>query len=269
MSADPDVARKAVSEGWKKVPLPDDAPANSFLADPPTDLTAPSSGGFTLRAKSPHGEEPDAKSPHGITRTGAILLDERPPSTGRPVAEHHRRPVVAVLDTAISAHPWLGNGVGPGSSWELPNPGDTADPWPAPELPTAAPTDPDTALAAERVRGHGTFIAGIVRQIAPEARILSLPVMSSNGRAETSDVLATLGWLLRRVRHARSAPEPHAVRRRRQPVVRLVSGSREPRLPRRCVPGSPRPSRRRGCARRRLGREPVDGCAGLPGGVRG
>jgi hypothetical protein len=75
-------------------------------------------------------------------------------------------------------------------------------------LPTSVPTDPGTALAAERVRGHGTFIAGILRQIAPEARILSLPVMSSNGRAETSDVLATLGWLLRRVRRARTDEKP-------------------------------------------------------------
>jgi hypothetical protein len=207
MSADPDVAA-AVSEGWMKVELPKDAPANDFVADPPTDLTGPSTGGFTLRAKSPHGEEPDAKSPHGITRTGALLLDERPPSNGRPVAEHHRRPVVAVLDTEISAHPWLGNGLGPGSFWELPGPGDTADPWPAPVLSTVAPTDPGAALAAERVRGHGTFIAGIVRQIAPEARILSLPVMSNIGRAETRQVLSVLDWLIRRVRRAREANDP-------------------------------------------------------------
>ena len=208
MSAEPDEAGELVLDGWEKVPLPDDAPATAFLVDPPTDLTGPSSGGFTVRAKSPHGDvAAEAKSPHGITRTGAVLLDERPPSTGRPVPVGRRRPVVAVLDTAIAEHDWLGSGGGSEAFWRLPD-HDAADPWPAPVLPAGAPTDPDTALAAERVRGHGTFIAGIVRQIAPEARILSLPVMSSNGRAETSDVLATLGWLLRRVRRARTAPEP-------------------------------------------------------------
>ena len=208
MSAEPDEAGELVLDGWEKVPLPDDAPATAFLADPPTDLTGPSSGGFTVRAKSPHGDvAAEAKSPHGITRTGAVLLDERPPSTGRPVPVGRRRPVVAVLDTAIAEHDWLGSGGGSEAFWRLPD-HDAADPWPAPVLPIGAPTDPDTALAAERVRGHGTFIAGIVRQIAPEARILSLPVMSSNGRAETSDVLATLGWLLRRVRRARTAAEP-------------------------------------------------------------
>ena len=208
MSAEPDEAGELVLDGWEKVPLPDDAPATAFLADPPTDLTGPSSGGFTVRAKSPHGDvAAEAKSPHGITRTGAVLLDERPPSTGRPVPVGRRRPVVAVLDTAIAEHDWLGSGGGSEAFWRLPD-DDAADPWPAPVLPAGAPTDPDTALAAERVRGHGTFIAGIVRQIAPEARILSLPVMSSNGRAETSDVLATLRWLLRRVRRARTAPEP-------------------------------------------------------------
>jgi hypothetical protein len=208
MSAEPHDAGESMLGGWKKVPLPDDAPATAFLADPPTDLTGPSTGGFTVRAKSPHGDVgAEAKSPHGITRTGAVLLDDRPPSLGRPVPTGQRRPVVAVVDTVISAHAGLGSGGGSEPFWRLPD-HDAADPWPAPQLSTGAPTDPDTALAAERVRGHGTFIAGIVRQVAPEARILSLPVMDDRGRAETSDVLATLGRLLRRVRHARTAAEP-------------------------------------------------------------
>ncbi len=187
------------------VALPEDAPP-TFVADPPTDLSAPSSGGFTAKAKSPHGAGADAKSPHGISRTGIVLLDESAPSSGRPVSG--RRPVVAVLDTVISAHPWLGDGTGPDPFWRLPGEEATPEPWRRPVLATSDPLDQDAALAAARVRGHGTFIAGIVRQLAPEARILSLPVMNDVGKAETPDVLDALTWLLARVRYARTATRP-------------------------------------------------------------
>ena len=161
--------------------VPDDIPAY-FMVDPPDDLTGPSSGSF----------EAKAKSPHGMSRTGVLLIDDRAPSTGRSV--EGRRPVIAVVDTAIGAHPWLGNHTDPDPFWRTPSP--------AGRVARTRVVVGRSAGSRRGAYGHGTFIAGIVRQLAPEARILSLPVMTEDGHARTWDVLDTLRWLLSRVRDA-------------------------------------------------------------------
>lgn len=40
--------------------------------------------------------------------------------------------------------------------------------------------------------GHATFIAGLVRQVAPRARLLSIPVASDDGHTDEEDILAAL-----------------------------------------------------------------------------
>jgi subtilisin family serine protease len=47
--------------------------------------------------------------------------------------------------------------------------------------------------------GHGTFIAGIVRQVAPDARILAVRVMLSDDIAYTGDIICALRHLAKRI----------------------------------------------------------------------
>ena len=44
--------------------------------------------------------------------------------------------------------------------------------------------------------GHGTFMAGVIRQRCPEATILSVPVMAADGVAREGDIVSALGMLL-------------------------------------------------------------------------
>ena len=178
MSAEP-VEFAAPADGWDSPPA--GRRPRAFVADPPTDLSGPSDTGFTPRSESPHGtSESEAKSPHGISRTGIVLLDERPPSTGRPAqrpASGRRR----WLDTVIAAHPWLGTAVDRTRSGGYPAPR-TAEPGPVARAGRRRWGRSIRSTGSRpRAYGHGTFIAGIVRQLAPEARILSLPVMSEPG----------------------------------------------------------------------------------------
>jgi subtilisin family serine protease len=70
---------------------------------------------------------------------------------------------------------------------------------PDPDGTAVAPT-PTNLLTGEAppVLGHGTFIAGLIRQGCPEATILTIPVMNDEGVAEEGDVLAALTALLSR-----------------------------------------------------------------------
>ncbi len=116
-----------------------------------------------------------------------------------------RRPVVAVLDTAIGEHPWfpadvverdpevdgqvigLGGDDGTGTS----------------EDPFEGILDADT--------GHGTFIAGLVHQLCPDARILGIRIMPTSGAVREGDLLAALWQLVRRQGLAQSAGDAERI----------------------------------------------------------
>lgn len=152
-------------------------PPGVFLADPPENLSGVTTGPFL---------EAEAKSPHGISRTGVVpLIVSVPPARHRV----SRRPVVALVDTAIGDHPWLG-----------PTAVDGEEPSPFWRTAVFTPSDPPGDLGKSgpttRAYGHGTFIAGIIRQLAPNANVLSFPVMSDTGHATTRSVLQALNWLL-------------------------------------------------------------------------
>ncbi len=102
-----------------------------------------------------------------------------------------RPPVVAVLDTVIHTHPWFVDGA---TFTQLQVSSGQLVPSTAPPLP------PNNPLTGERKQfeGHGTFIAGLIRQGCPEATILSIPIMDDDGVAEESDVLEALTLLLSR-----------------------------------------------------------------------
>ncbi|HEY0637804.1 MAG TPA: S8 family serine peptidase [Pseudonocardiaceae bacterium] len=103
-----------------------------------------------------------------------------------------RRPVVAVLDTGVGNHPWLDGLVRRGVDLD----GESAG------LP---PTVPDPELRGDVAgpldgvldshSGHGTFICGLVRQLAPDADVLAVRVMHSDGIVEEADLVWALSVL--------------------------------------------------------------------------
>ncbi|MET0236243.1 MAG: S8 family serine peptidase [Kibdelosporangium sp.] len=144
-----------------------------------------------------------------------VALAMPAPARGKP----DRRPVVAVLDTGIGPHPWFGfldrSGPPPANSPIKVFPalqeairiqGEEAaatsptrvllDYWDSPV------TDNPLIGVLDRDTGHGTFIAGVVHQSAPEADVLAVRVMHSDGVAYESDVLLALEGLAHRVEQA-------------------------------------------------------------------
>jgi hypothetical protein len=159
----------------------------------------------------------------GDTRTPVtVLLD--PPERELP-AGYGRRPVIAVLDTGIRSHPWLDVVPRPEGGYDT-DPRHDGDgfievdhdiqkaillegeqaaasgdqprlvirhPWDAPVSSDPLIGELDPAL------GHGTFIAGIVRQVAPRARVLAIRVMHSDDIIYEGDLLTGLTALAGRV----------------------------------------------------------------------
>jgi len=97
-----------------------------------------------------------------------------------------RRPVVALLDSGVRDHPWL--------------------PVTMPDDPFVLHSD-DSALARwwesplaetkthDGQSGHATFMAGLIRAAAPSARVLSVRVMTDDGKVLESTVVDALHWL--------------------------------------------------------------------------
>lgn len=113
------------------------------------------------------------------------------PSSRRPPGR--RRPVVVIPDTGIGPHPWFEDestvcrdvsvhGVRLG----IEGPMDVSPPSPRNPLHGSVP----------RYAGHGTFIAGIVRQQCPQARIEGLRIMDDEGGVHERLLINTLVALL-------------------------------------------------------------------------
>jgi len=142
-----------------------------------------------------------AYKPHALTRGDFsrvpvhVLPEEAPP---RRVASG-RRPVVALLDTAVVAHDGLGgeadkdlggNGFWVDASAMGWKPGQRLDLFPPVEH-----GDLHRELADQE--GHGTFCAGLVRQVAPDAQVLAVRVMRDDGRIYGDHLLNALYWLVK------------------------------------------------------------------------
>lgn len=166
--------------------------------------TAPASGGVHGHPGSEgHGGDDESGSPG---RVPVAVLASAPTRTP-PHEMTKRRPVVAVLDTPIGSHAWL-----PTKSH---NPHDyvVEELSPAAFDPTLGSDDTGSLMDPLVGRlsshaGHGTFIAGIIRQIAPDATVLSLPVMHSDGYGRELAVAAALEKILDRVAPPGSTPNP-------------------------------------------------------------
>ena len=162
-----------------------------------------------------------------------------------------RRPVVAVLDTGMRAHPWLDVWPGPAAGgppaadsyltdltdgFVAVDPGMQQVIFNQAQAAAAAGDEPrqlirypwDTPVTAEPLvgeldtdTGHCTFIAGIVRQVAPDAQVLAVRITHSDGVVYQGDLICALSQLAVRVA---AASAPGGDRSRMVDVVSLSLG---------------------------------------------
>lgn len=108
-----------------------------------------------------------------------------------PDGEHR---VVAILDTGLGGHPWFPKNVR--LEPYLPN----GDPIGITRADTDPEVHPSLALPLDGIfddaSGHGTFIAGIVRQECPQAQILPVRVADGEGLILETELIATLARLI-------------------------------------------------------------------------
>jgi subtilisin family serine protease len=160
----------------------------------------------------------------GDTRTPVTLLLDPPARKSTKYCDDNygRRPVVAVLDTGVRPHPWLEGEPGhPGGPYGAAADGFVAVdpriqdairregeharargdkprqvirvPWDTPEADYPFVGELNPAL------GHGTFIAGILRQAAPDARVLAVRAMHSDDVCNEGDIICGLRHLAKRI----------------------------------------------------------------------
>jgi len=129
-----------------------------------------------------------------------------PPNRTTEADKPCRRPVVAVLDTGVGRHPWLPASIVERHPKVAGLPIGHTDAATNSELtgrlsnPLEGTLDPDA--------GHGTFIAGLIRQICPDANILAIRVMYGDGAVPEGDLLEALNRLLLRQALAQALDKP-------------------------------------------------------------
>ena len=107
--------------------------------------------------------------------------DRTHPRVRRMDAESRRGVIVAVLDTGIDAgHPQLSGRIAAGAVDLVDGDNDPSD------LPDEVNSDEDD-LVDEAV-GHGTFVAGLVLTVAPDARVLPIRILDSDGMGSAIDI---------------------------------------------------------------------------------
>lgn len=109
---------------------------------------------------------------------------------------------VAVLDTGLSAHSYLAGYTVPGYDWLDRSP-DTTD--------RADGIDQDGDGAVDEMAGHGTFVAGIIHTAAPQALIMPVRVLDSDGLGTSFSLAAGIYYAVdsgaRIINISLSAPE--------------------------------------------------------------
>jgi subtilisin family serine protease len=89
---------------------------------------------------------------------------------------------VAILDTGLQAsHPALAGAVRPTGQWDVVS----NDPTPSEDF---NGLDDDRDGLVDEAAGHGTFVGGVVRMVAPRARLLPIRVLNSDGEGTAFDV---------------------------------------------------------------------------------
>lgn len=169
----------------------------------------------------------------GDTRTPvAVVLDapERLPRADC-LKKYGRRPVIAVVDTGVRAHPWLNVAAKPEGGYDT-DPENNGDGfieidndiqkaiWTEGEDSGSSGDQPrqvirhawDTPITENPLigelgaaEGHGTFIAGIVRQVVPDARVLAIRAMHSDDVVYEGDLICALIMLANRIALAQAS----------------------------------------------------------------
>ena len=122
----------------------------------------------------------------------AVVTPEPPPRRSSEQLGGRRRPVVVLLDTKVDQHPWLGRPDGTlGRDGFWVDAGSLG--WdPGDRLIRQKPV-PDGVLGDGT--GHGTFSAGLVRQVAPDAQVLAVQAMPDDGDVYGDHILNALAWV--------------------------------------------------------------------------
>lgn len=132
---------------------------------------------------------------------GVVAMLSGPPRYPRP----GRRPRVAVLDTAIGQHAWF-DADRPADGFEVAGTpiGQYIHPHRVDPAGNGA-SDPieDRLLGTLASRaGHGTFIAGLLRQMCPEAAIVDMPIMDASGVVPEHLLIRALDLVLAKQRES-------------------------------------------------------------------
>jgi hypothetical protein len=127
------------------------------------------------------------KSGHGLGWVPAPD-EEMPQAPAR--NENGPHPVIALLDSGVQRHEWFGADHGASFVQDA----DGLDCWSSPVL-ADDPPGPSRPIGTHW--GHGTFIAGLLRQAAPQAQVLSMRLMDSAGSVDSGAVVNALKWLAR------------------------------------------------------------------------
>jgi len=208
-----------VLQAYRNLVAEEQVPQDVALEHLLTATTGPGIGG--LPASEGHGVDGlPASEGHGVGPAsqyglpgwgGRAPVNWIGPEPARRTSLTGRRPVVAVLDTGVGAHPWLDDG-----AVVVRNPTVDGSPGGVPLGLTDPASDPEqTGVLVDPYEGvldadagHGTFIAGNIRQLCPDANILAVRVMSGDGVVAEGDLLSALAGLLARQRLAVNAGRP-------------------------------------------------------------
>src|SRR3984957_11874121 len=124
-----------------------------------------------------------AKQGHGDLGLVPVMMFGAAPPWPPLAKPGARRPVVAVPDSGVQPHPWLSG-----------RPGDPVIRhaaefrWPDSRIPVTPGSRP-------YYFGHATFVAGLIRQTAPAAQILSVPIMGADGHVSPDASQEALSFL--------------------------------------------------------------------------
>lgn len=147
---------------------------------------------FTVSHGTPGGRAPVIRIGQPPRRTRTDGVDAW--VTGDGVA----RPVVAVVDTGIGAHPWFdvpGTVVVRDATLDGAPIGTHPAEEPAGDAEVGGCSESDGA-SLDPYAGHGTFIAGVIHQVCPDAALLPVRTVSGDGTVAEWDLVNTLERLL-------------------------------------------------------------------------
>ena len=126
-------------------------------------------------------------------RMPVTWLGPRPSRRRDDELEGSRRPVVVVLDTGTGIHPWLDHVVELAPTCGGLPIGLTDEE--SPDIERRGVVTGALTGSLDIEAGHGTFIAGLVHQRCPDARILSVRVVRPDGVIDEYDLLRALSML--------------------------------------------------------------------------